>query len=54
MVWMFQIKIHLKKMLNNIVIIVELIYPILFHPISPFMGLGVREWWVFSLSLKGG
>ena len=43
------IKSHPMKMLRTVIVVVDLVYPTMFHPISPFMDLGIRERWT-SLS----
>ena len=50
MIRMFPIKIHLMEMSNNVVVIIELVYQVLFYVISSYMDLDTREGWT-SLSL---
>ena len=35
------------KMLNNVMVFIELVYPVHVHPISPSMELDTRKMWDF-------
>ena len=35
------------KMLNNVMVFIELVYPVHVHPISPSMELDIRKMWDF-------
>ena len=51
MIWMFLGQNPSDEDVETMVVFVELVYQMIFHLISPFMYLGIREWWT-SLSLS--
>ena len=48
---MFLDRIQLEEDVEYVIVVVDLIYPTIFHHISPFMDLDMREGWA-SLSLS--
>lgn len=45
MIWMFLDQFSSTEDFETMVVVIELVYQMIFLPISPFMGLSMREEW---------
>ena len=47
MIWMLPDQIQYEQDVESVVVVVDFVYTMIFHPFYPFIELNTREWWFF-------
>ena len=47
MIWMLPDQIQSEQDVESVVVVVDFVYTMIFHPFYPFIEHNTREWWFF-------